>query len=227
LLYISNLLSSVGDKISIFTGEKIYVPYLSPLFSGEISRVRERDKKEVSGIYMLSQFGFLFILFLALSVIIDLLYKKIPNWLTFPALTAGLLINSITRGIEGLLFSIEGIGVGFGVLIIFYALGVMGAGDVKLMAAIGSFVGPKEVFMIFILATALGGVYALGLLLIKGYLWQTIKRYGKIIKVFLFTLKIVYIPPPERGKKLKLCYAVAVALATAVFKLSGNRIPFI
>jgi prepilin peptidase CpaA len=157
----------------------------------------------------------------------DLLFKKIPNWLTLPAMSGGVLVHSLMKGWEGFLFSIEGLAAGFGLLIVLYALGAMGAGDVKLMAAIGSLVGPKEIFMIFILATAIGGIYALGLLLIKGCLWQTVKRYGKITKGFLFTRQIVYIPPPEREKKLKLCYAVAVALGTAVFKFSGNRIPFI
>jgi len=170
---------------------------------------------------------FILLTLLMISAITDILFKKIPNWLTLPTLVAGGVIHSLINGAEGFFFSLQGIGAGFGLLFLFYLLGAMGAGDVKLMAAIGSFVGPKEVFMIFILATALGGIYALGLLLIKGYLWQTMKRYGNIIKVFLFTRQIVYIPPPEREKKMKLCYAVAVALGTAVFKLSGNRIPFI
>jgi prepilin peptidase CpaA len=109
---------------------------------------------------MLSNFEIILIIFLLSSAIADLLYMKIPNWLTFPALASGLFINVIAGGTEGLLFGAEGIGVGFGVLIFFYMLGVMGAGDVKLMAAVGSFAGPKEVFMIFTLATILG-IYAL------------------------------------------------------------------
>jgi prepilin peptidase CpaA len=169
----------------------------------------------------------MFIILLATSAVTDLLYKRIPNWLISVALASGLLTNIITRGTEGFFFSAAGIAVGFGVLIVFYVIQVMGAGDVKLMAAVGSFVGPQEVFLIFILATLLGGIYALGLLLLKGYLWQALKRYGRIGTVYLSTKQFVYISPPEQEKKLKLCYGVVVALGVLIFKISGDRIPFL
>ena len=65
----------------------------------------------------------------------DLRFHKIPNWLTFPAVALAITYHSSMNGFSGFLFSLEGIGVGIAILIPFYLLGGMGAGDVKLLGA--------------------------------------------------------------------------------------------
>ena len=89
---------------------------------------------------------FLFLtIVLLIAVISDIRLHKIPNWLTYPAMMGAIIYHTSTRGIGGFLYSVEGVGAGFAVLIIFYLMGGMGAGDVKLMGAVGGLLGPKGV----------------------------------------------------------------------------------
>ena len=74
---------------------------------------------------------------------------------------AALILYSFAAGIDGFFFSLKGIAVGIGVLLIPYLLGGMGAGDAKLMGAVGGFLGAKGVFGAFLLTAAIGGIYAL------------------------------------------------------------------
>ena len=95
----------------------------------------------------------------------------------------------------------------------------------KLMAAIGTFVGPKEIFIIFIFSSLLSGIWAIILLATHGFIVQTIKRYYSIIKTLLFTRQLVYIPPLSGEKKLKIRFGIMVALGTLFMELYGNSLP--
>ena len=85
-----------------------------------------------------------------LSAVSDIRVGKIPNAITVPFAVAALLINTLLDGFSGFTFGLTGLFAGIGLLIIPYTLGKMGAGDVKLMGAIGSFLGPKDVFCSFL-----------------------------------------------------------------------------
>jgi Flp pilus assembly protein protease CpaA len=82
---------------------------------------------------------FLLTIVLTIASLKDLFSFRIPNWLTYPALAVGITYFSITKGYEGFLFSLGGALAGFGLLTIPYIIGGTGAGDVKLMGAVGSF----------------------------------------------------------------------------------------
>jgi prepilin peptidase CpaA len=77
--------------------------------------------------------------------IFDIRERRIPNFLVFPAVVIGLMSNLILRGWEGLGFGLKGLATGFALLFIPYLVGGMKAGDVKFLAAIGSFVGATDV----------------------------------------------------------------------------------
>ena len=150
------------------------------------------------------------IIVLLIAVVNDVKFSKIPNWLTFPSMIIWISFHTGFRGLEGLLFSLSGVGVGIAVFIIPYLFGGTGAGDVKLMGAVGALLGPKGVFIAFLATSIVGGIYALILLALHGYLKEALKRYGSIIKTFILTQKIIYIPPSKREQKSKLCYGVAI-----------------
>jgi prepilin peptidase CpaA len=151
---------------------------------------------------------------LTIAVVNDLRFQKIPNILTFPAMALAIAYHSWFSGLEGFLFSIEGIGLGMAVLIAFHLFGGMGAGDVKLMGAVGGFLGPKGVFIAFLLTALTGGIYSLVILAFKGYLMGTLKRYGTMFKSYIVTRKIVYVSASKEESKLRLCYGVPIAMGT-------------
>ncbi len=156
---------------------------------------------------------FLITIFL-IAIINDIRFRKIPNLLTYPSMMIAIVYHTFINGFEGFLFSLEGLGLGIAVLTVFYLMGGMGAGDVKLMGAVGGFLGPKGVFTAFLFTALVGGVYALALLALRGYLKGTLKRYGLILKTFLLTKKIIYVSSSKEEKKLRLCYGVAIASGT-------------
>ena len=77
--------------------------------------------------------------------IFDLRDRRIPNFLVFPAVAIGLIVNLYRQSWNGLGFGLKGLAVGFALLVIPYAVGGMKAGDVKFLAAIGAFVGATDV----------------------------------------------------------------------------------
>jgi prepilin peptidase CpaA len=107
-----------------------------------------------------SLLGPILLMVLLMAVIMDLRSSRIPNWLTFPAMGFALAGHAWLGGIHGGLFSLAGLATGLGVFFIIYLAGGIGAGDVKLMAAIGALVGVYGVVSCAWLAMVIGGVYA-------------------------------------------------------------------
>jgi len=100
------------------------------------------------------------------AAVYDVRYRRIPNWLTASGVVVGLAINTflgrfnISPGWAGLRFSLAGFALGFGAYFVLYALRAMGAGDVKMMGAVGAMVGWENWFGIFVITAILGGIMA-------------------------------------------------------------------
>ena len=77
-----------------------------------------------------------------IAAVTDIFTHRIPNNLLAPALVLALLTGTATGGVTGLMLSLAGLAVGFAMLLPIYAMGAMGAGDVKLLAVAGAFLGP-------------------------------------------------------------------------------------
>ena len=125
------------------------------------------------------------VLALAAASLTDVAHQKIPNVITYPLALFGLIYNIALAGMSGLLFSFSGILVGGGILLLFYALGGMGAGDVKLLAAVGSILGPLGAFHAFLYAALAGGLYALVVLYRHGALRDSLRRLTPVVDGFL------------------------------------------
>jgi len=93
------------------------------------------------------------------AAVVDLRERRIPNKITFPAIAAFLVLHTIQGGVDGLLFSLAGLGAGFSVLMAAYLMKLMGAGDVKLFSAIGACLGVTPLLTIFLLTSIAGGVH--------------------------------------------------------------------
>lgn len=101
---------------------------------------------------------------LAFAVREDLLRHRIPNTLNAAALLLGLGLASLTAGWSGLINSVGGALVGCAALVPFYLLRGMGAGDVKLMAAAGAFLGPSSSLLAAAMALVAGATLAVAII---------------------------------------------------------------
>ena len=99
------------------------------------------------------------------AAIDDLRRNAISNWINLGALAAGLAYHSTQRGLPGLGLAAAGALIGFLLFLALYLLGAMGAGDLKLMAAFGSLLGPSGILLTALLAAPIGGLIAAAILL--------------------------------------------------------------
>jgi prepilin peptidase CpaA len=111
---------------------------------------------------------------------IDYKERRVPNWLNAALALVGFAVQGYFHGAGGLANGFLGLLVGFGVLIIPWAMHGMGAGDVKLMAAIGVFFGPWMTFLAFAVGALLGGIIAAVMIVSSGRLQQAYANLGII-----------------------------------------------
>jgi prepilin peptidase CpaA len=101
----------------------------------------------------------------------DLWKFKVHNLLTLPLLLSGLLYHAWVGGLPGLGASAVGALFGFLILFLFYLMGGIGGGDVKLLAAVGAWLGLPLTFFVFIVTSLAAGIYAVALLVAYGH-WR-------------------------------------------------------
>ena len=155
------------------------------------------------------------------AALFDVRYRKIPNWLTLLGVLVGLGLNAfLYQGWPGLRLSLMGLGIGFGIYFVLYALRAMGAGDVKLMAAIGSMVGWEDWVGIFIITAIVGGVAALLLVLLRGRLKKTLFNVSFILSE-MKSGRPAYMGKEELDvrspKSLGLPHGAVIAVGTLAF----------
>jgi len=156
----------------------------------------------------------------------DLRRRRIPNWLTWGGAITGLLLHTVTGGWAGLGLGIEGMLLGFGVYFVFYCLHAMGAGDVKLMAAVGAVVGPSNWIAVFTATAIAGGAAAAALVVAKGRVRQTLWNIRHILSELILLrppyLRRSYLDVKHPGA-LTLPHGIAIAAGT-VFCIVAARI---
>jgi len=161
----------------------------------------------------------------SVAAVIDISTRRVPNWLTIPGICLGICINAYLSGAAGVKSSLLGVCTGFLLLFFVYLLGGMGAGDVKLLSAVGSFLGPTLVFYTFVWMALAGGVLAVFVLVYKKAFSQTLRNlrsvlWGWILRTHESDLDISLKNP----SLLKLPYGVAIAIGT-VLAVFIQRIP--
>src|SRR4051794_26020306 len=102
------------------------------------------------------------------AAVIDGRQLRVPNWLTFHFVAAGICYAGFAGGREMLLWSLAGMAVGLISLLPLYAIGGMGAGDVKLMAGLGAWMGPSLTLGAFVSSALVGGVLGLAMIAVSG-----------------------------------------------------------
>ena len=116
-----------------------------------------------------------------MACVTDVTSRRVPNVLTATAIVAALVAHAILPGGHGLLFALAGLSVGVAVYFPFFALGGMGGGDVKLMAALGTWIGWSSIVWTALYGAVAGGVMAVGVALAHGYLRQALSNIGGLV----------------------------------------------
>jgi prepilin peptidase CpaA len=162
------------------------------------------------------------------ALITDIRSRRIPNWLVLAAIIAGISWNVYSRGLSGLVTAGAGLGIGFVLYIPLYLLRARGAGDVKLLAAVGAIVGPENCVWIFLLTAVLGGVIALAWVVIRGRARQTFFNVSWILGD-LSKLRAPYKSSPEldvrSAEGLRLPHALMLAAGATAFLLMADHVP--
>ncbi len=151
---------------------------------------------------------------LAIATYTDLRYRRIPNWLVFPFLLAGIGVSVWLGGWHGLGQSFAGLGLGLVLYGVLAFMGGMGMGDVKLCAAIGAWLGPQQLLLAIVVTGIVGGVMALGWALTAGFLRDLFRNTAALVSGW----KTGPRPNPEfllsSPRARKMPYAPAIAIGT-------------
>src|SRR3954447_17247969 len=123
-------------------------------------------------------------LILVEAAVIDGLKLRVPNWLTFHLIVGGLAFAAWRHGMPGFTWALEGAALGLALLLPLYAIGGMGAGDVKLLAGIGAWMGPALTLGAFVATGITGGLMAVAMVAWSGeYIrhWALFQTIGEEI----------------------------------------------
>jgi prepilin peptidase CpaA len=134
----------------------------------------------------------------------DLRTRRIPNWLTVTGAVLGLCCQAWERGLRGAATSLASTALALAIFLVLYIAAGMGAGDVKLFGAVGAFVNPWTVVLIFVFTGLLGGAAGLGMAIMRGQLRQTLDRTSELMFNFGLTEQ-------SRSDALRLPYGAVVA----------------
>lgn len=157
------------------------------------------------------------ILVAVVAAVLDVRTRRIPNVLTLGAAVAGLLFHAFTSGLDGAAASLGGWLVGGLLFLPFFVLGGMGGGDVKLLAALGAWLGAIDVVWLAVYSGLAGGVLGLYVAVMHGYLRTAV---ANIAGMFSYWAAVGLGPVPGRTLEStgtpRLAYAVAILAGTVV-----------
>ena len=156
-------------------------------------------------------------LLVLVACIPDLRSRRIPNWLTFGAAVVAVLFHSVTQGFSGLGHSTGGWLLGLALFLPLFALRGMGAGDVKLLAAVGAWLGPADVLWAALITAIAGGVLAVIVAVAHGYLRTALRNiFALLMEWRFFGVKPIDGLTLGSSKGPKLAYAVPIAVGTLI-----------
>jgi prepilin peptidase CpaA len=151
----------------------------------------------------------------------DVRYRRIPNAFVLATLAGGLVINTMFGGLNGLYSSLGGCVFAFGLMLMLHVFGAMGAGDVKLFAAIGAVTGAQLVIPTFLVVILTGGLLALVSIIRAGVFVSTMHRVLQILVGFLPGWEMPrFTVPTDRTHTIPYGVAITIGsiISTALFR---------
>lgn len=157
---------------------------------------------------------------LVVAAAIDGWKLKVPNWITFPFVISGWVYSTAFFGWAGLGWSLLGTAVGLALLLPAYAIGGMGAGDVKLLAGVGAWIWGTHTFWAFAVSALVGGVIAVGMILYQRA-WQRHKAQFWAILTEIMVVRdpnqLSTIAAERKSTMLLLPYGIPIAVGTIAY----------
>ena len=152
----------------------------------------------------------------------DLRTRKIPNWLNISGVAVGIGLNALILQGMGLKQSLLGLGLALLIYLPLFSIRAMGAGDAKLMAAVGSIAGPHNWFIIFVVTAILGGIASLALVVARDRVLVTLQNLSTITSELLH-VRAPYIKDPSldvRDKRsVGLPHGAVIAVGSVIVAL--------
>ena len=143
--------------------------------------------------------------------------RRIPNWLTVPALLAGLVLRYMIGGWTGTAMGLEGAGLALIVLLPLVLIRALGAGDWKLMGSVGAFLGPRMLLFVLLASILVSGLMAVVLMIQSKRVKETLRNLVVLVHGFFsFGFRTHPEISLENPGLLKLPFGAAVALGTAI-----------
>ena len=167
---------------------------------------------------------------LVIAAAVDLRRRRIPNWLTVPLMLAGLAQSCTAAATVTPLASLLGLLAGGGLSLPMFVLGVRGGGDVKLLAAVGTWLGPKGALLVYLAAAVAGMFLVLLQCTIQGRLLQLLNRTA-LVALNLRHVRLVgagnaaYSLTSSRTVEKPLPYAVPIVIAVTAVLLHWRVAP--
>ena len=156
-------------------------------------------------------------LILVLAAWIDGRELRVPNWITFPMILAGLAYSTCVGGVAGFGAGMLGMCVGLLTLLPLYSVGGMGAGDVKLMAGIGAWLGWQITFAAFCVSTVVGAVMAIVMVLRKGTMKHHYENFLLILSEWMVIknpAELSRIAAERKPRMMLLPYGIPICIGT-------------
>lgn len=154
------------------------------------------------------------------AAIIDGRQLRVPNWLTYHFMVGGLAFACWSGGREAFLLSLAGVGVGLLTLLPLYAIGGMGAGDVKLMAGMGAWMGPALTLGAFVGTALVGGVLGLAMIVASGEMlhhWALFQTIGHEILSIRNPSQLAQRASERKPRMTLLPYGIPIAIGSIAF----------
>ena len=149
------------------------------------------------------------------AAFVDYRSHKIPNWLTVPAFVAGVTLRTALFGWPGAKSALEGTGLALALLLPLVLLRALGAGDWKLMGAVGAFLGPLMFLFVLLGSILVSGLMAVVEMTRTRRVRETLHNLYVLVQGFFsFGLRANPQISLDNPELLKLPFGVAVAIAT-------------
>jgi prepilin peptidase CpaA len=165
---------------------------------------------------------------LVVAAVIDGWKLKVPNWITLPLIISGWVYGTACFGWQGLGWSVVGTALGLGLLLPAYAIGGMGAGDVKLLAGVGAWVGATATLYAFCVSAIFGGIIAVTMVVLTRTWGQHARQFWAILS------EIAVVRDPgalatsaaqRKSSMMLLPYGIPIALGTITYFAWAGMLP--